>query len=133
MRPSEKGIFFDFLHEIADYYDKKLTAVTVEIYWDDLKYFTIPELKTAFSEYRKLSGKGKYMPKICEIIDLIPKSQQKKPEFICKHAGCQQESQVGGFCFPHYENLRPMSILEEKIGSKFSNLPKTSTGVGQIH
>lgn len=67
MRESDKKAFAALLTDVANYYDRKLTASTMRIYWQGLEDVPMESLRLALSVHAKDPVAGSFMPKISDI------------------------------------------------------------------
>lgn len=67
MRDDEKAAFAKLLNGVAAYYDRRLTADTVAIYWNGLADLSIDAVRSALNAHVQDSKSGQFMPKIADI------------------------------------------------------------------
>lgn len=67
MRDDEKRAFKALMESTAAYYDRKLVAETIGIYWRGLSDLTIDQVRAALNAHAQDPQAGQYMPKIADI------------------------------------------------------------------
>ena len=66
MDKADYSEFFERMTAVAEYFDKKLSPMAYDIYWNALKDISIDQFKFAVSE---IARKSRFFPKACEIIE----------------------------------------------------------------
>lgn len=59
------------ISKLAEYYEKPQGKWSIEIYWNNLKFYTIDELREAVGIHIRTDGAGRFMPKISELLPLL--------------------------------------------------------------
>jgi hypothetical protein len=93
MHTNEQTEFNLMLHQNAELYGKTLSSALANIYWEDLKDYSLKDVWNAFKLHRKDEKAGKYLPKP---IDLMRYLKNKQP--VAKVAG--------GKCSAEYRSRR---------------------------
>lgn len=60
--------FSQILNWVFAYYEKELTDLTFEMYWNGLKEYSIEEVQTAFNAHLQHPEDGKWWPKVSDVI-----------------------------------------------------------------
>ncbi len=68
MDDSNKKDFAILFYGLGEYYDKPVTKNLLLIYFDDLKQFSLEDIKRAASQHRLDTKHGTYWPKSADII-----------------------------------------------------------------
>lgn len=76
MSPNEANAFAELLKTTAEYYGKKITAATVQLWWNALHGMALEQVRGAFNLHVQTN---KFMPTISEILDAV-RTQDGRPE-----------------------------------------------------
>ncbi|MBD3612437.1 MAG: hypothetical protein HUJ13_08530 [Hydrogenovibrio crunogenus] len=68
MQVQDMEKFSQILSWVFAYYEKDLTDLTFEMYWNGLKDYSIDEVQTAFNAHMQHPEDGKWWPKVSDII-----------------------------------------------------------------
>lgn len=68
MQVQDMEKFSQVLHWVFSYYEKELTDLTFEMYWNGLKDYNIDEVQSAFNAHLQHPEDGKWWPKVSDII-----------------------------------------------------------------
>lgn len=68
MQVQDMEKFSQILHWVFAYYEKELTDLTFEMYWNGLKDYSIDEVQAAFNAHLRHPEEGKWWPKVSDII-----------------------------------------------------------------
>lgn len=78
MRNDELKQFSEALTAALEVYDKRTSAMTIEIWWEVLKRFDLPAVLNGFSLHLQNPDNGQFAPKPADIIRLIEGSNTDK-------------------------------------------------------
>ncbi|MDX1796456.1 MAG: DUF6475 domain-containing protein [Hydrogenovibrio sp.] len=68
MQVQDMEKFSQILNWVFAYYEKELTDLTFEMYWNGLKDYSIDEVQAAFNAHLQHPEDGKWWPKVSDII-----------------------------------------------------------------
>ena len=68
MQVQDMEKFSQILNWVFSYYEKELTDLTFEMYWNGLKEYNIEEVQSAFNAHMQHPEEGKWWPKVSDII-----------------------------------------------------------------
>lgn len=68
MQVQDMEKFSQILKWVFAYYEKELTDLTFEMYWNGLKDYSIEEVQAAFNAHLQHPEEGKWWPKVSDII-----------------------------------------------------------------
>lgn len=92
MHRSEYENFSKLILDVAEYYEKNLKISTVDVYWNDLRYYGYYDIANAIANHRRDDKNGKYMPKVSDILKYLKNAKQEN-QVIQKNRGkCAIES-----------------------------------------
>jgi hypothetical protein len=77
MSPSEKQNFMLLLNDTAELYGKTLSPNLLNIYWEDLKDFSLNDISSALKSHRKDQKAGAYMPRTNDILKFLTYKDKK--------------------------------------------------------
>jgi len=75
MDDSSKNEFAALFYGLGEYYDKPVTKHLLMIYFDDLKRYSLEEVKQGTSKHRLDPKHGTFLPKSADIIRHLPKNE----------------------------------------------------------
>ncbi|MDR9499611.1 MAG: DUF6475 domain-containing protein [Hydrogenovibrio sp.] len=68
MQQQDLEKFSQILTTVFAYYEKDLTEMTFELYWNGLKHYSIEQVQQAFNAHMQHPEEGRWWPKISDII-----------------------------------------------------------------
>ncbi len=68
MQVQDMEKFSQILNWVFSYYEKELTDLTFEMYWNGLREYNINEVQSAFNAHIQHPEEGKWWPKVSDII-----------------------------------------------------------------
>lgn len=83
------------LHQNADLYGKTLSRDVAEIYWEDLKDYSLQDVWNAFKQHRKDEKAGKYLPKPIDLMRFL-----KTKQLVAKTASGKCVAEYRARCCP---------------------------------
>ncbi len=78
MNKQHKADFFKLMHSLGEIYNKKMTEVLLDIYWNALLEFDFCEVAQAMSQHIKEADNGQFMPKPADIHRLLSGDSQTR-------------------------------------------------------
>lgn len=67
----ELGRFLKLMTLTAAYYRYEVTDAVLALYYDDLREFSLEQVKWALSEHRKVPDQGRFFPKVADLMMLL--------------------------------------------------------------
>ncbi len=71
MQEFDKKRFAEALIAMGESYDREISQAFARMYFDDLKDYPINRVLEAFSEHRRDRDRGRFFPKVSDIIDKL--------------------------------------------------------------
>ena len=71
MLETDRAQFSQIMNATAEVYNKPLSTTLLEVYWQDLKDFSIVDIRNALAEHRRDEKAGQFMPKPADLFKLL--------------------------------------------------------------
>lgn len=76
MDDADRGTFARLIQDVAEYYDRKLTAAAIEVYWHGLRRYSVDQVRRATSVHVSDPDRGRYMPRVADVVAAIQATQR---------------------------------------------------------